>query len=51
MDNGLDAGEQKMKTVKNVICFESNVDNAVLTECEQVGLKVVTLDQVIDQGE
>ena len=39
-----------MECVKNIVSFDPNVDAAVLNKAEQVGLKVVTLDEVIEQG-
>jgi len=39
-----------MEKVKNVISFDPNVDNAILEKASKVGLKVVTLDEVIEQG-
>jgi len=39
-----------MECVKNIVSFDPNVDAAILNKAEQVGLKVVTLDEVIEQG-
>jgi hypothetical protein len=39
-----------MEKVANVVSFDANVDKAVLTDAEKVGLKIVTLDEVIEQG-
>jgi long-subunit acyl-CoA synthetase (AMP-forming) len=46
----LDGDEKKMEKVANVVSFDANVDKAVLTDAEKVGLKIVTLDEVIEQG-
>lgn len=37
-------GEEKMKSVVNIVSFDSNVDKEVLSAAESAGLKVTTLD-------
>lgn len=39
--------ENKMGSLTSIVSFESDVDQALLTQAESCGIKVTTLDEVI----
>lgn len=51
MDQGLEPGEQKYATLKNIVTYDKDMDEDVFSIAEKANVKIYTYDEVMMEGE